>query len=595
MTDVSTLPSPTDAPAVTLAGAPVHTADTDPAWWRHAVIYQIYPRSFADGDGDGIGDLPGITARLRLPAPSSASTPSGSRPSTPRRRPTPATTSPTTATSTRSSARLADFDAMIAARARARPARSSSTWCPTTPPTSTPGSRPRSPPAPGSPERARYLFRDGKGENGELPPNNWDSVFGGPAWTRITDPDGTPGQWYLHLFDPTQPDFDWANPEVRAEFEDVLRFWLDRGVDGFRVDVAHGLVKEDGLPDWAESQALLGNADGSDGRGRQAGPDVGPGRRARDLPSSGARSSRRTTRSATGTTRRPTASCAPRRGCTPLERAGPLRPRRRDAPGVQLRLPAGAVARAAAARGRRVLAARPTTRSAPRPPGCCPTTTSCATPRASACRSAPAAPTASASATRSRTPSSGLRRARAATALMLALPGSAYLYQGEELGLPESTDLPDDAPPGPDLGALRAHRARPRRLPGADAVGRRRPVVRLRPLGPDLAAAAGELRGPGRGPAGRRRGLHAGALPRAAGHPACPRAGHRLADVGGGPARGGRRLRRHPGRGRPRAHARRDQPGRAPVALPEGAQVLLSSGPLADDAVPTDTTVWARW
>ena len=99
---------------------------------------------------------------------------------------------------------------------------------------------------PGSPERDRYLFRDGHGAHGELPPNNWQSVFGGPAWTRITEADGTPGPWYLHLFDSSQPDFDWTNPWVREQFREVLRFWLDRGVDGFRVDVAHGLIKADG-------------------------------------------------------------------------------------------------------------------------------------------------------------------------------------------------------------------------------------------------------------------------------------------------------------------------------------------------------------
>ena len=81
-------------------------------------------------------------------------------------------------------------------------------------------------------------------------PNNWDSVFGGPAWTRVTEADGTPGQWYLHLFDTSQPDFDWSNPWVHEQFRGILRFWLDRGVDGFRVDVAHGLTKVDGLPDF---------------------------------------------------------------------------------------------------------------------------------------------------------------------------------------------------------------------------------------------------------------------------------------------------------------------------------------------------------
>lgn len=100
-----------------------------------------------------------------------------------------------------------------------------------------------------SPERDMYIFRDGKGENGELPPNNWESVFGGNAWTRITEPDGTPGQWYLHIFDSSQPDFNWENKKVHELFDDVLRFWLDKGVAGFRIDVAHGMVKEIGLPD----------------------------------------------------------------------------------------------------------------------------------------------------------------------------------------------------------------------------------------------------------------------------------------------------------------------------------------------------------
>ncbi|WP_394940826.1 glycoside hydrolase family 13 protein [Psychromicrobium sp. YIM B11713] len=104
--------------------------------------------------------------------------------------------------------------------------------------------------APGSAARERYIFRDGKGEDGELPPNNWQSIFGGNAWTRLVEADGSGGQWYLHLFDTKQPDLNWQNPEVRAEMESVIRFWLDRGVDGFRVDVAHGMIKAEGLPDW---------------------------------------------------------------------------------------------------------------------------------------------------------------------------------------------------------------------------------------------------------------------------------------------------------------------------------------------------------
>ena len=107
-----------------------------------------------------------------------------------------------------------------------------------------------------SAERARYMFRDGKGENGELPPNNWKSLFGGPAWSRIDD-----GQWYLHLFDSSQPDLNWENPEVWEEFRSVLRFWLDRGVDGFRVDVAHGMVKAEGLPDWDDQVHMVEGTD----------------------------------------------------------------------------------------------------------------------------------------------------------------------------------------------------------------------------------------------------------------------------------------------------------------------------------------------
>jgi alpha-glucosidase len=102
---------------------------------------------------------------------------------------------------------------------------------------------------PGSPERACYWFRPGRGAHGELPPNDWRSRFGGGAWSRVREANGTPGEWYLHLFAPQQPDLKWDNPEVREEFESILRFWLDRGIDGFRIDVAHGLVKHPELPD----------------------------------------------------------------------------------------------------------------------------------------------------------------------------------------------------------------------------------------------------------------------------------------------------------------------------------------------------------
>jgi alpha-glucosidase len=104
---------------------------------------------------------------------------------------------------------------------------------------------------PGSSARRRYIFTDGRGDGGDEPPNDWTSQFGGPAWTRVPapDPEKAPGQWYLHLFAPGQPDLDWTNPEVHAELLATLRFWFDRGVDGFRIDVAHGLTKDMTLPD----------------------------------------------------------------------------------------------------------------------------------------------------------------------------------------------------------------------------------------------------------------------------------------------------------------------------------------------------------
>ena len=109
---------------------------------------------------------------------------------------------------------------------------------------------------PGSAARDRFWFRPGTGPGGDQPPNNWQSIFGGPGWTRITEPDGTPGEWYLHLFAPEQPDFNWDSPAVRREFEDVLRFWFDRGVDGIRIDSAALLAKDPALPDYSAGPRL---------------------------------------------------------------------------------------------------------------------------------------------------------------------------------------------------------------------------------------------------------------------------------------------------------------------------------------------------
>ena len=210
-----------------------------PEWWRTAVTYQIYVRSFADGDGDGIGDLPGITARLPhlrdLGVDAVWLTPFYTSPQHDHGYDVAdyCDVDPLFGT-------LADADALVE-RAHELGLRLIVDLVPNHTSDDHVWFQAALAAGPGSPERARYLFRDSVDGN---PPNNWKSVFGGPAWTQVPD-----GQWYLHLFDATQPDLDWRNPEVGDMFVDVLRFWLDRGVDGFRVDVAHGLFKEETLRD----------------------------------------------------------------------------------------------------------------------------------------------------------------------------------------------------------------------------------------------------------------------------------------------------------------------------------------------------------
>ena len=219
-----------------------HHLSDDSNWWRQAAIYQIYPRSFKDSDGDGLGDIRGITsevdylASLNLdavwlsPFYPSALADGGYDVADYRN------VDPRLGT-------LEDFDEMVAALHAVGirvfvdivPNHSSNlhVWF-----------QEALASEPGSPARERYIFRDGSGESGELPPSDWPSHFAPSAWTRTTNPDGTPGQWYLHLFAPEQPDFNWDNPEVHEDFLTTLRFWSDRGVDGFRVDVAHALKKD---------------------------------------------------------------------------------------------------------------------------------------------------------------------------------------------------------------------------------------------------------------------------------------------------------------------------------------------------------------
>jgi alpha-glucosidase len=205
-------------------------------WWQHAVCYQIYVRSFADGNGDGVGDMAGIEQRLPYlaglgvdavwitPFYPSPQHDHGYDVSDYR------DVDPLFGT-------LGDFDAMLA-QAHDLGVRVIVDLVPNHTSDEHAWFQEALAAEPGTPARDRYVFRDGTGRNGDRPPNNWGSIFGGPAWTRVED-----GQWYLHLFDSTQPDLNWWNDEVGDEFESILRFWLDRGVDGFRIDVAHGLYK----------------------------------------------------------------------------------------------------------------------------------------------------------------------------------------------------------------------------------------------------------------------------------------------------------------------------------------------------------------
>ncbi len=225
-------------------GAPQPSA----GWWRSAAIYQIYPRSFADGNGDGVGDLAGIRAHLGYLAdlgidaiwfnPWYASPMADAGYDVADYR----AIDPLFGTVEEAEALIQEAHALgIRIIADIVPNHSSdaNVWF-----------KEALEAGPGSAVRELFWFRPGRGEHGEIPPNNWSSIFGGPAWTRTKNPDGTAGEWYMHLFAPGQPDFNWDSPKVREEFEDVLRFWFDRGVDGFRIDSAALLIKDASLADF---------------------------------------------------------------------------------------------------------------------------------------------------------------------------------------------------------------------------------------------------------------------------------------------------------------------------------------------------------
>jgi len=405
------------APAASPTAAP---------WWRSAVIYQVYPRSFADSDGDGIGDLPGIRSRLPhlvalgvdalwlSPVYVSPMADAGYDVADYR------DVDPVFG-------RRQDVDALVE-QAHALGLRVVLDLVPNHTSDEHAWFRAALASSPGSRERARYLFRDGRGPSGEQPPNTWRSVFGGPAWTRVTETDGDPGQWYLHLFDSKQPDLDWTCAEVHQEFEDVLRFWLDRGLDGFRVDVAHGLVKAEGLPDWDAEQELL---EGS--RPDGARPPMWDQDGVHDVY----RVWRRVLDEYDGDR-----MLVAEAWVEPAERlARYVRPDEMHQAfnfafltsgwrTADLRRSITDSLAASAAVGTPptwVLSNHDVVRHTTRltlPPDA---------PRPNGIRASDPQPD----------EQLGLRRGRAATLVMLALPGSAYLYQGEELGLPEHTALPD--------------------------------------------------------------------------------------------------------------------------------------------------------
>jgi alpha-glucosidase len=399
------------------------------AWWEDAVVYEVYPRSFADSGGDGVGDLPGLRSRLGYLADLGVDaiwlTPFY---------PSPLADGGYDVSDYRAVdprlGTMADFDGLVK-DAAGHGIRVIVDLVPNHCSSEHPLFRAALAAAPGSRERDRFIFRDGRGPGGELPPNNWSSSFGGPAWTRVTEAGGRPGQWYLHLFEAGQPDWNWRHPDVRALFEEVIRFWLDRGVAGLRVDVAHGLFKDPELPD--DPAGLAVNAPSAHRHrpelqelyrswraildsypaGEFPGPRTAVGEVWYDVPGTlvpylepGGRPQVFNFQLIMASWK----AAAFREAIDGvLALAGGSRapwvignhdvPRPVSRYGVSERFSFSMIERLIAA-GRQ--GGRQDLRT-------------------------------------------GARRARAAALLLLALPGSAYIYQGEELGLPEVTDLPDDA------------------------------------------------------------------------------------------------------------------------------------------------------
>ncbi|MFF2370617.1 glycoside hydrolase family 13 protein [Agromyces sp. NPDC058110] len=575
-------------------------------WWRTATIYQIYPRSFADANGDGMGDLAGITAHLgdleELGIDAIWLSPFYTSPQKDAGYDVAdyCDVDPLFGT-------LADFDAMLA-EAHSRGIRVIVDLVPNHTSSEHAWFQAALAAGPGSVERGHYMFRPGRGTDGELPPNNWESVFGGPAWTRIVEADGNPGEWYLHLFDSSQPDLDWNDRWVRDRFLDVLRFWLDRGVDGFRVDVAHGLIKADGLPDWtpAEGAGSMGGAGGLDDEASEAPSAVHADTVGTD---------------AAGVALEPAISEENGDGAPYWAQEGVHEVYREwrtllDSYEGERILAAEAwvdpLAKVAkwvrpdemhqsfnfayletpwdAAALRSVVDASLAAFGAVGAPSTWVLSNHDVVRHATRLSVTEANPQGHGLGPRSKglpEYATGVRRARAATAFMLALPGSSYLYQGEELGLPEVIDLPDDARQDPTWFRTDGERY------GRD--GCRVPL----PWTSDAANYGFGATGTPWLPQPAQWGELARDVQQ--GDPSSTLALYRAA-LG---------LRREHALGAGSlewqtldgvdssvlAFRNGDvlvvaNTGSAPAALPAGATVLLTSGPLDGDALPGDTTAW---
>ncbi|WP_245817697.1 glycoside hydrolase family 13 protein [Geodermatophilus saharensis] len=389
------------------------------------MVYEVYLRSFADGTGDGLGDVPGLRSRLAYladlgvdalwvtPWYPSPMADGGYDVSEYR------DVDPRFGTLDDVDALLADAHALglrLVVDLVANHTSSEHPWF-----------RAALAAAPGSRERTRYFFRDGRA-GGEEPPNDWISAFGGPAWTRVRELDGRPGQWYLHLFAPEQPDLDWDSPDVQEEFDGIVRFWLDRGVDGIRVDAAPAMAKVPDLPDAGHPpDATFASSEWVDNphwdvdavhevfrRWRRIG-DTYDGERlfvSEAVVNGPERLARYVRPDELHTTF----------NFDYLKAPWDARALRAVVEGTLAALaPVGAPATW-------VLSSHDETRHVTR--------FGRADSGAAVMGFDAAAPADLAL---------GLRRARAAALLTLALPGGAYLYQGEELGLPEVEDLPEEA------------------------------------------------------------------------------------------------------------------------------------------------------